>query len=142
LLPKIALVTSGLGTRHGGIGMVAQLIVSALEKYSDISIWEHPAFWPRLVRIPVAVGRAFRGSLKSNDLVLYDHVDLAILHAIVPRLRPIPYAVFLHGIEVWMPVVGRRREALLGANLLPVNSAPTETQARIFNPWLPKMQIT
>jgi phosphatidyl-myo-inositol dimannoside synthase len=140
--PKIALVTSGLGSAHGGIGVVADLIVSALEKDCDISVWEHPAFWPRLARIPAAVGRTFWGSLKPPDFVLYDHVDLAILHAIIPRLRDIPYAVFLHGIEVWKPVVGRRREALLGANLLLVNSVTTENETRAFNPWLPKVEVT
>jgi phosphatidylinositol alpha-1,6-mannosyltransferase len=140
--PKIALVTSGLGTTHGGIGVVADLIVSALEKDSDISVWEHHAFWPRVARIPAAVGRTFWGSLKTPDFVLYDHVDLAILHTIIPRLRPVPYAVFLHGIEVWKPLVGRRREALLGANLLLVNSATTQNEARVFNPWLPKAEVT
>jgi glycosyltransferase involved in cell wall biosynthesis len=140
--PKIALVTSGLGTMHGGIGVVADLIFSALEKDADISVWEHHAFWPRLARIPAAVGRTFWGSLTTPDFVLYDHVDLAILHAIIPRLRPIPYAVFLHGIEVWKPIVGRRREALLGASLLLVNSATTENETRVFNPWLPKVEVT
>jgi phosphatidylinositol alpha-1,6-mannosyltransferase len=140
--PKIALVTSGLGTTHGGIGVVADLIVSALEKDSDISVWEHHAFWPRLARIPAAVGRTYWGSLTTPDFVLYDHVDLAILHAIIPRLRRIPYAVFLHGIEVWRPIVGRRREALLGASLLLVNSATTENETRVFNPWLPKVEVT
>jgi phosphatidylinositol alpha-1,6-mannosyltransferase len=57
-------------------------------------------------------------------------------------LRPIPYAVFLHGIEVWKPIVGRRREALLGANLLLVNSATTQNEARVFNPWLPNAEVT
>lgn len=140
--PKIALVTSGLGTKHGGIGVVADLIVSALERDTEISVWEHHAFWPRLARIPAAVGRTFWGSLTTPDFVLYDHVDLAILHAIIPRLRPIPYAVFLHGIEVWKPVVGRRREALLGASLLLVNSATTENETRVLNPWLPKVEVT
>jgi len=140
--PKIALVTSGLGTRHGGIGVVADLIVSALEKDSDVSVWEHHAFWPRVARIPAAVGRTFWGSLKTPDFVLYDHVDLAILHTIIPRLRPVPYAVFLHGIEVWKPLVGRRREALLGASLLLVNSATTQNEARVFNPWLPQAEVT
>jgi phosphatidylinositol alpha-1,6-mannosyltransferase len=140
--PKIALVTSGLGTRHGGIGVVADLIVSALEKDSDISVWEHHAFWPRVARIPAAVGRTFWGSLKTPDFVLYDHVDLAVLHTIIPRLRPVPYAVFLHGIEVWKPLVSRRREALLGANLLLVNSSTTQNEARVFNPWLPNAEVT
>ena len=140
--PRIALVTSGLGTRHGGIGVVAQLIATALEKDSDIAVWEHHALWPRVARIPAAVARTFLGSLKTPDFVLYDHIDLAILHAVMPRLQPIPYAVFLHGIEVWKPIVGRRREALLGATLLLVNSDATKTEARVFNPWLPKVEVT
>jgi phosphatidyl-myo-inositol dimannoside synthase len=140
--PRIALVTSGIGTKHGGIGVVAELIVSALSDYSDLAVWEHRAFWPRFARIPAAVGTAFFGSLKTPDFVLYDHVDLAVLHAVIPRLKSVPYAVFLHGIEVWKPLVGRRREALLGANLLLVNSATTAAEARVFNPWLPKVEIT
>jgi glycosyltransferase involved in cell wall biosynthesis len=142
LRPQIALVTSGIGTAHGGIGVVAGLIVSALEGHARITVWEHHAFWPRFARIPAAVGQAFLGSLKTPDFVLYDHVDLAVLHAVIPRLRNVPYAVFLHGIEVWKPLVGRRREALIGANLLLVNSATTEAEARIFNPWLPKVTVT
>ncbi len=140
--PTIALVTSGLGTTHGGIGVVTEMIVSALQKDSHVSVWEHHAFWPRILRIPAAVGRTFWGSLTPPDFVLYDHVDLAILHTIIPRLRPIPYAVFLHGIEVWKPIVGRRREALLGASVLLVNSATTQAEARVFNPWLPKAEVT
>ena len=140
--PRIALVTSGLGTRLGGIGVVAELIATTLEEDSDIAVWEHHAFWPRFARMPAALGRAFWGSLKTPDFVIYDHVDLAILHAVIPRLRSIPYAVFLHSLEVWRPVVGRRREALLGANLLLVNSATTEIEARVFNPWLPEMEVT
>ena len=140
--PRIALVTSGIGTKHGGIGVVAELIVSALKDDSDLAVWEHHAFWPRFARIPAVVGTAFFGSLATPDFVVYDHVDLAVLHTVIPRLKDVPYAVFLHGIEVWKPLVGRRREALLGANLLLVNSATTETEARVFNPWLPKVAVT
>ena len=140
--PRIALVTSGIGTKQGGIGVVAELIVSALNDYSEVAVWEHHAFWPRFARIPAAVGTAFFGSLKTPDFVLYDHVDLAVLHAIIPRLKSVPYAVFLHGIEVWKPLVSRRREALLGATLLLVNSATTAAEARVFNPWLPKVEVT
>ncbi|MHB8216518.1 MAG: glycosyltransferase family 4 protein [Candidatus Sulfotelmatobacter sp.] len=139
--PRIALVTSGIGTKHGGIGVVAELIVSALEDQSRIEVWEHHAFWPRFARIPALVGRTFWGSLKAPDFVLYDHVDLAVLHAVIPHLKTVPYAVFLHGIEVWKPLVGRRREALLGANLLLVNSATTAAETRVFNPWLPKVEV-
>ena len=49
--PKIALVTSGVGTAYGGIGVVAHLIVSALRKDTDLSIWQHPASLPRMLRV-------------------------------------------------------------------------------------------
>jgi phosphatidylinositol alpha-1,6-mannosyltransferase len=79
--------------------------------------------------------------MKHPDFVLYDHVHLAVLHATIPALRRIPYGLFLHGIEVWEPLLGRRREALLGANILLVNSATTDALARRVNPWLPKTRV-
>jgi phosphatidyl-myo-inositol dimannoside synthase len=64
------------------------------------------------------------------------------LHQVNPMLRRVPYVVFLHGIEVWLPLQGRRREALRDADLLLANSATTEAQARSFNPWLPPVEVT
>lgn len=136
------MVTSGLGTQYGGIGVVDQMIVSALERDHEVLVWQHPPFWPRPLRKGLIAWRATRGSLKHPDLVIYDHVHLAVLHTLIPTLKQIPYVVFLHGVEVWLPLEGRRRDALLGANLLLTNSATTEAQARSFNPWLPKVQVT
>jgi phosphatidylinositol alpha-1,6-mannosyltransferase len=141
LRSKIALVTSGIGTPQGGIGVVAELIVTALRSDTDVSVWEHPASLPRMLRIGLIGWRAFLGSFKLPDLVVYDHVHLAALHRTIPSLRAIPYAVFLHGTEVWEPLAGRRKEALLRANLLMTNSATTEAAARIVNPWLPRLEI-
>jgi phosphatidylinositol alpha-1,6-mannosyltransferase len=141
LRPKISLVTSGVGSAHGGIGVVAQLIVSALQKDTDVSVWLHPASLPRLLRVALVAGRVFLGSLKRPDLVVYDHVHLAVLHATIPSLRDIPYMVFLHGIEVWEPLVGRRREALFRASLLIANSATTVAATRAANPWLPHVEV-
>jgi glycosyltransferase involved in cell wall biosynthesis len=142
LRPRVALVTSGLGNKFGGIGVVAQMMVSALQKDAEISVWEHPPFWPRPLRIPTIFWRTAWGSLKRVDLVIYDHVHLAVLHRVNPMLRRVPYVVFLHGIEVWLPLDGRRRDALLSADLLLTNSATTAAQARSFNPWLPKVEVT
>jgi glycosyltransferase involved in cell wall biosynthesis len=118
------------------------MIVSALGTDHEILLWEHPPFWPRWLRISTIAWRAGWGGLKRPDLVIYDHVHLAVLHTVVPTLREIPYAVFLHGVEVWQPLAGRRRAALLGANLLLTNSATTELGARRFNPWLPEVKVT
>jgi phosphatidyl-myo-inositol dimannoside synthase len=141
LRPKVALVTSGVGTAQGGIGVVAELMVSALHKDTDVSVWKHSASLPRVLRVGLAYGRALLGSLEHPDLVIYDHTHLAVLHAAIPMLKDIPYAVFLHGVEVWEPLVGRRREGVRGASLLLANSATTEIAARIVNPWLPKVEV-
>jgi phosphatidylinositol alpha-1,6-mannosyltransferase len=116
-------------------------MVSALCRDTDISIWKHPASLPRTLRIGLAYGRTFFGSLRQPDLVIYDHTHLAALHSTVPWLKKIPYVVFLHGLEVWERLAGRRREALLGARVLLANSATTEAAARIANPWLPKVDV-
>lgn len=118
-----------------------QMIVSALERDHRLLLWEHPPFWPRSLRISTIAWRAGWGGLRRPDLVIYDHVHLAVLHTLIPTLRGIPYVVFMHGVEVWEPLSGRRREALLRANLLVTNSATTEAEARRINPWLPKIEV-
>ncbi len=140
-LKRVALVTSGLGTVYGGIGVVARAMQASLQPYCDVSVWQHPPFWPRPLRIAKIAAHALLGSQNPPDLVIYDHVHLAVLHAIVPKLRGIPYAVFVHGVEVWQLLGGRRREALLGASLIMSNSATTVVSARAVNPWLPEVQV-
>ena len=139
---RVALVTSGLGTAYGGIGVVAKSIKSALEPGCKVSVWQHPPFWPRPIRIGTITTRFLLGSLQPPDLIVYDHVHLAVLHSLIPSLRKVPYVVFLHGVEVWEPLFGRRREALLGATLLVANSATTAARTRAINPWLPDVQVT
>lgn len=136
-----ALVTSGLGTGYGGIGVVAQSIQSALEPYCRVLVWQHPPFWPRPLRIAKIAAHILLGSQHPPDLVIYDHVHLAVLHAMVPKFRNVPYAVFIHGVEVWQALGGRRREALLGASVIVANSDTTVMAARRANPWLPDVQV-
>ena len=81
---KVALVTSGLGTAYGGIGVVANSIKIALEPYCKVSIWQHPPFWPRPLRIAKIAAHVLLGSQSCPDLVIYDHVlHLAVLHAMI-----------------------------------------------------------
>ena len=138
---RVALVTSGLGTAYGGIGVVAKAIKTALEPYCTVSVWQHPPFWPRPMRVAKVAAHLFLGSQIPPDFVIYDHVHLAVLHATIPRLRSLPYAVFIHGVEVWQALANRRREALLGATILVANSATTVNATRKANPWLPRVEI-
>ena len=139
---KVVLVTSGLGTPHGGIGVVSQSILKALSQQHDVALWRHPVALPRFLRKGIFGALALWGALRAPDFVFYEHVHLAVIHQLLPHLRNVPYGVFLHGIEVWEPLVGRRREALLHANVLLSNSATTVAAARAVNPWLPDVMVT
>ena len=138
---KVALVTSGLGTLYGGIGVVAKSIHEALDPFCKISVWQHPAFWPRPLRVAKVAAHLWFASYTPPDIVIYDHVHLAVLHATIPKLRSLPYAVFIHGVEAWEPLTKRRREALLGAAVLIANSSTTVNSARKVNPWLPNVKV-
>jgi len=139
---KVVLVTSGLGTAHGGIGVVSQSILKALASEHAVALWRHPVALPRLLRKGMFAAHALWGSFRKPDFVFYEHVHLAAIHPLLPRVRGVPYGVFLHGIEVWEPLVNRRREALLRANILLSNSATTVAAARSVNPWLPEVKVT
>ncbi|MFI5089223.1 MAG: glycosyltransferase family 4 protein [Terriglobales bacterium] len=139
---KVVLVTSGLGTAHGGIGVVSQSILKALAGEHEVALWRHPVALPRPLRKGTFAARGLWRSLSRPDFVFYEHVHLAAIHHLLPRLKGVPYGVFLHGIEVWEPLVTRRREALLLANILLSNSAATVTAARAVNPWLPEVKVT
>ena len=139
---KVVLVTSGLGTAHGGIGVVSQSIFKALDAQYEVTLWRHAVTLPRLLRKGIFAGRALWGALNRPDFVFYEHVHLAAIHNLLPWLRAVPCGVFLHGIEVWEPLVAHRREALLGASILLSNSATTVAAARAVNPWLPEVRVT
>lgn len=121
--------------------MVAKGIKAALDPYCEVSVWQHPPFWPRPLRIGKIAAHLFLGSHKPPDFVVYDHAHLAVLHATIPKLRGVPYSVFIHGVEVWQPLANRRREALLGATVLIANSATTIGRTRLVNPWLPNVEV-
>src|SRR5208282_2949845 len=59
---RVALVTSGLGMEYGGIGVVAKSIKTALDPTCDVSVWQHPPFWPRSVRVARVAVQVFIGS--------------------------------------------------------------------------------
>jgi len=139
---KVVLVTSGLGTAHGGIGVVSQSILKALAAEHEVALWRHPVALPRPLRKGMFAAHGLWTSLNKPDFIFYEHVHLAAIHNLLPQLKGVGYGVFLHGIEVWEPLVAQRREALLRANLLLSNSATTVAAARAVNPWLPEVTVT
>jgi len=134
-MPRFALVTSGLGNAHGGIGVVASMIGRALARHGSTAIWRHPHERPRPVRLGALVARSVAGSLPPPDFVFYDHVDLARLHALNPLLARTPYGIFMHGTDVWRPMDPRRRRAIERAAVLCAGSGTTVARMRRDNPW-------
>jgi phosphatidyl-myo-inositol dimannoside synthase len=82
-----------------------------------------------------------RQLVASSGWVLFAHAGLARAQAYVPRRLRRPYAVFLHGIEVWRPLDAALEEALAGATLILANSSFTADRARRFTPTLGAIEV-
>jgi len=137
----MALVTSGLGPRFGGIGVVAASIADAFAVDADISIWRHHPDWPAYLRSIAYLGRAMAGALNPPDFALFTHVDLARVMTVLPFMRNVPYGVVIHGVEVWRPLDRWRRACLTGANAIIGTSEFSARRARDANPWLPDIKV-
>lgn len=136
----VVLVTSGLGSEFGGVGVVSSLLERAIGS-SRARLWRHYHTWPSFVRRAGLGLRALAGGFRRPSAIVYEHVGLAALHAVVPTVREVPHAVFLHGTEVWKPLNLRQKHALVSASLLMANSDFTVRSARAANPWLPEVRI-
>lgn len=75
-------------------------------------------------------------ALGRCEWMLYSHLSLARVHSFVPASIRRPYAIFLHGIEVWRPLSTRQRGIIEGASLLMCNSSYTEQRVHDAHPWM------
>jgi phosphatidylinositol alpha-1,6-mannosyltransferase len=137
----MALVTSGLGPKFGGIGVVSADIANAFAADADITIWRHHPDWPSHIRSVAFVARALAGVIRPPDFLLFTHVDLARVMAALPFMQNVPYGVLIYGVEVWRPLDRLRRQCLLGASAVLAISEYTVTKAREANPWLPDVRV-
>lgn len=136
---RIAFVSSGLGSALGGIGVASASMVEALQADHNVQLWINNTRVPRGLRQLLVIGKAWTAD--KPDFVFYGHVFLAELHGVTPRLKDVPYGIFLHGVEVWQPLTQRRRRALENAAILLTNSAHTLERARQVNPWMPGARV-
>jgi phosphatidylinositol alpha-1,6-mannosyltransferase len=137
----MALVTSGLGPRFGGIGVVCADIADAFAADADITIWRHHPDWPAHIRSVAFLARALAGVIQTPDFLLFTHVDLARVMAVLPFMHNVPYGVLIYGVEVWRPLDRWRRDCLLGASAVLAISEYTVKRAREVNPWLPDVRV-
>lgn len=114
--PGLAVVSVGGGD---GIGYVAQLLERALADIAGRAPWtvavdpHSPYGVSRAERVRFAARLALGQALRRADWVLYNHVGIARTHRVLPAPIRRPYAVFLHGIEVWDPELSPDRVAAM-----------------------------
>ncbi|WP_371037709.1 glycosyltransferase family 4 protein [Rhodosalinus sp. FB01] len=116
---------------RGGIAAVARITLRALvEAGADAALLSYLDDRPgmaagRTMRVARGSRARFAAGLLAaaarSDLFLYDSVGMARAHPRLPGLRR-PYAVWVHGVEVWNGLTPGRARALRGADLLLANS--------------------
>ncbi len=137
-----AILASATRSRRNGIGYVALLLERALAVLTSqravvveiadanglLSIVSKAGF---MARVAAAQARV------PADLVIYNHIGLARAQRWVPRPVRRPYAVFVHGVEVWEDGYARgRMPALTEASLVIANSSFTANRVRSLYPQL------
>lgn len=139
--PAAALLASPVRSLYDGIGYVAVLLDRALAELTSgrASVVEmapastRAAAMANKARFAARVAAAqVRAPL---DLVLYNHVGLARAQRWVPAPVRRPYAVFVHGMEIWDPSYAPARlPVLTSASLLIANSRFTASRVREVHP--------
>jgi phosphatidyl-myo-inositol dimannoside synthase len=126
-----------LGTKGGGVGVVAELLQRALAQRYCVKHLEYRADNTWRSRAAFALALAAE-QMRGHALQVYSHIDLARSLTLTPRPnlvhgRATNDVVFVHGIEVWRPLNALRRAALKNARLL-ANSNFTQQKMRLFHP--------
>ena len=134
LLAAISLAPTG-----GGIAGVARLMWRALR-----ARWEGARLTTLVdgVRCLPSFGDKARFALtlagdqvlRRADGVIFDHLALARVEAGIPSRLRVPYAVFVHGVEVWRPLSRRERRVLAGAQVRMANSHYTANRTMEMHP--------
>jgi phosphatidylinositol alpha-1,6-mannosyltransferase len=135
-----------LDTAGGGIAAASRLIWQVVhDRWGDdcqlVTLIEragepadlHPS---TLARIRFGATLAGAQAFGRMSAVLYSHLSLAKVQYWLPAAFRRPYAVFLHGIEVWRPLSAAERQVLSGAALLVANSGYTARRVREVHPWV------
>ena len=146
-MSPLFLACTSLRAGNGGIARVARLVAKAAatsgrwnEVHAISLLDDRPATDLSGVSVRVARSSTLRfalalaGASLEHHRFVYDFSGLARAHPALPGLRR-PFAVWMHGIEVWEKARADRLRALRSANLVLCNSAYTQRRAeRIHGP--------
>ena len=130
-MPSPCLAAITLDPKGGGVAAVSRLLRDVLtDTWGDVRVHElvrsgsdvedlESSFVDRL---RFGAGLAWRQAFGGADWILYSHLAVAQVQGFVPLPVRRPYAVFLHGIEVWDAVPTAGQKILAGAALRLSNS--------------------
>jgi len=145
--PGLAAIT--LHQTGGGVAAVARLVQRVVQdEWGGCAVYElgpTGGHSPRLVSLARRLHFGARiGAAQAFgrcDWMFYSHLAVARVQRFIPAQVRRPYAVFLHGIEVWRPLTPVERALLNDAALVVTTSRHTARQAREFNPELPPVAV-
>jgi phosphatidylinositol alpha-1,6-mannosyltransferase len=133
-----------LDQRGGGIALVSRLLWrvfqdqwpgdSTLVTLLDDSRPLASLHSSTLTRIRFGMRMAALQASRRCDWTMYSHVSLAKVQTQLPPMTRRPYAVFLHGIEVWRALSATEKRILRGARLRVANSAFTARRVESLHP--------
>lgn len=150
------LASAGLDLEDGGTALVARLVARvAASRCAELGVrfrvFNLGGPCGLLGAVPV---RHFSGSQLGMALavwrrqlppqrtrVIFDCIGPARVQAFLPGLCRSPYALYLHGIEVWRKLTWDRRQALRSATIRLANSSFTIDRAKEVLPWLPRTAL-
>lgn len=131
------LCSAGLGTKGGGVGVVAELIERALRQRYAVTHLEYTPnqSWRSRARFALALARE---QMHGHRLQVYSHIDLMRSLPFTPRPnsdagRAVNDVLFVHGIEVWKGLDTARTKALKTARVV-TNSDFTREKMQRFHP--------
>lgn len=149
---SIWLGTVGLGQQFGGVAHVARCSVNAVASGESPFQLDHvvslldsqrsieDAYVAKRYSIKRCRGSRIRFTagiiaqvVSRPAAMLFDHIDIAQCQMLLPKRIRAPYAVWVHGIEVWKQLPKRKLDALRGADLLIFNSNFTKRRFESFH---------
>lgn len=138
------LCSAGLGTKGGGVGVVAELIHRALQQRYLVTHLEYTPdqTWRSRLRFAVSLARE---QMMGHALQVFSHIDLMRSLPMTPRAklasgRAANDVLFVHGIEVWKALDSARITALKTARVLS-NSNFTNLKMQQFHPQITHARV-
>jgi len=151
-LPPAFLACTSFRPGAGGISRVARLTAKAMATsglWSEVNAMslldDRPATDLGTVGVRVAhssavrFGLALRWASLRHQRFVYDFSGLARAHPVLPGLRK-PFAVWMHGVEVWEKARADRLRALRSASLVLCNSVYTQRRAEQLHGAMPNVR--